>query len=115
MSVYEPTLGYREILEALQRFEHWPNWKIFVRPNPYEGMDIRFEVEVDNTYSPGEMITLGIDSVVPTPLIHTVDDFYDWLMWRIQCVRAHETQEAFKVDGEAWADPHEPREWEQVV
>lgn len=107
-------LGYREVEDALRRFTYRPGWKFLLRPNDYEGVDLRIECSVGNSYQPNSNVDLGIDSVVPTTMMGTVDDFYTWLLWRLQCIESHECQEWFKVDGAAWRDPHELREWEQV-
>jgi hypothetical protein len=108
-------LGYHEVEEALKSFTYRPGWKFLLRHNDYEGVDLRIECSVENSYRPSNDVDLGIDSVVPTPMMETADDFYAWLLWRLQCIEAHECQEWFKVDGTAWRDPHEPRDWEPVV
>lgn len=85
-----------------------PGWNFTVFEDPHEGPVLRIVTSAYNHYEPTRSIDLGINSRIPTCLIHTIDDFQRWLLWRLEEIDSHECREALWFAGKIYRDPHDP-------
>src|SRR3954451_23959390 len=96
-------LSTTEIRDCLGRCEYKPGWSWRLREDSWEGLFVRFLVEIDDSYGTGAL-TLGIDSWLPPQV--SEESLRLWMAWRLGRIESHEMREFFKVDGRPVFDPH---------
>jgi hypothetical protein len=93
-----------EIERHFDRLTYKDGWRFLLYVTPWEGPFVRIEVDVEDSYNPGETTTLGVNSFLPP--MESTDQLESWLMARIIRIESHEAREFFKRDGEVIFDPH---------
>jgi hypothetical protein len=74
--------------------------------DPWEGIKIRIQYQVEDTYNPGHTTTLGIDSYL-SPNDRASEEALDlWFCWRMWRIEGHEAREYVKRNGTPLYDPH---------
>jgi hypothetical protein len=96
-------LSTAEIRDCLERCAYKPGWTWTLREDPWEGLFVRFLVEIEDSYGTGTL-TLGIDSWLPPQV--SEESLRLWMAWRLGRIESHEMREFFKVDGRPVFDPH---------
>jgi hypothetical protein len=97
-------LTVQEIRFLLGNVTHKPGWEFEIHESEFEGPFIRILIAVEDSYNPGETVTLGINTFMPP--IPDKDYLLTWLRWRIDRIESHETREFLKCNGEVVWDPH---------
>jgi hypothetical protein len=85
-------------------YSYRPGWALTVFDHPWDGPTLRVVARVEDSYRPGSMIDLGIDSLIP-PMFSS-EQFETWLAWRLIRVESHECREWLKKDGKPVFNPH---------
>lgn len=96
-------LSTQEIREHLASVSYRPGWEFAVQEH-IEGLQLRIRADLEDSYNPGKMVELGIDTFIPP--IPDVAYLKQWLLWRLKRIEIHEACEWFKWDGEIVLDPH---------
>jgi hypothetical protein len=97
-------LSTEQIRTVLSRCSYKPGWSWEVHEDPWEGVYVRFLVDVPDSYGMGEHTTLGIDSWLAPQVSER--SLHLWLAWRLGRIESHEMREWLKVDGRPVFDPH---------
>src|SRR4051794_35643959 len=79
-----------ELQHLLERFT-FKDWELHLYQSRWEGIWLCVTADLDNSYSPGDPVTVKIRSAVP-PMPHG-RAFYEWLVWRLTRVAIHEVLE----------------------
>jgi hypothetical protein len=95
-----------QIATALGELVYRPGWTMRVYESQFQGLYISFTMIEEDSYNPGERITLNIKSPVP-PMVDK-QAFREWLRWRLEGIACHEVHEwlRFRDSGKAVFDPH---------
>lgn len=97
-------LSTAQLAAHLERITYKTGWSFEVYDGRWEGQHIVIRTEVEDTYSPGHKVVLDVHSMLPP--MRDVDDFENWLAWRLGRLEIHEMREFLKRDGEVIFDPH---------
>jgi hypothetical protein len=74
--------------------------------DPWEGVKVRIQYPVEDTYQPGTSTTLGIDSYL-SPNDRASEEALDlWFCWRMWRIEGHEAREFVRRNGQPLYDPH---------
>lgn len=99
------TLHLPELRAILKDVQYKPGWHMEVYDTEHQGIYWAVQVDIENSYHPGETVTLRIKSALPP--MQTTGDFYRWLLWRLQGIEGHECAEWLRDrNGKAIFDPH---------
>lgn len=100
-------------IEAYLNRVQYKDWRLELHETEWEGPFLRILIEDDDNFTPGEKITLGINSIFPP--FRSEEDLSLWLMKRIIRIESHEARERFLLDGEIVFSPHAEGEPYDVV
>lgn len=99
-------LSPAEIQNVLDRVAFLPGWTFTLVHGRDEGMQVRIQGAVENSYNPGENVLLDIPRYLHT--VYSETDLLEWLLHQVKRIMIHETLEWFKIDGKPYRDPHRP-------
>ena len=103
------SLTRADVAAVLRGVTYRPGWSFLLDDDPYEGLVLWIRAKVENSYRPEEPWDLAIATFVPLPVLHTPQDFLDWLLWRCLRIESHECREWLRVHGKPISDPHAER------
>lgn len=83
-----------------------PGWRLSIHENPWEGPYLRVVATLDDAYSPGTPIDIGVTSYPSPNDLANPAAFDRWLAWRLGRIESHESREWLRRDGRALYDPH---------
>lgn len=97
-------LTVSELQEHVKKLTYKPGWNLRVYEGLFEGAHFVVRAVMEDSYHPGQKVTLDIHSMLP-PMLDT-DAFENWIIWRLGRIEVHEAREWFKRDGKPVFDPH---------
>lgn len=97
------TLTLGEMQQLLEKFTYKPGWVFTLWMDKHEGIKMEIWHTVPCSYS-GESRVQSIKTFVPP--IHSEEDFWDYLLYRLNRIENHEMREFFRVGGYPIFDPH---------
>lgn len=89
---------------VFEEFTYLPGWRFVLQHDPHEGLFVRIQATVENSYQPGK--TTDLDIISPLPFFRTERDVELWLSWRLARIATHESREFLKRNGKVVSDPH---------
>lgn len=93
-----------ELAAHLKRLTYKPGWAIRVYDGAWEGQHLVITTVVEDSYNPGQTVTLDVHSMLPPmPDAGYLDV---WLQWRLARIETHESREFLRRDGRPVFDPH---------
>ena len=104
---WEPMpLTVAQMVEHLEHLTYRPDWMFELYTGRHEGPHIAIHANLPDAERPGHNVVVRIDSNIPP--MRTVEDFEQWLLWRLSIIEVHEAREWFRRDGRPVSDPHAP-------
>lgn len=97
-------LSVETLDEHLDNITYKPGWEFEVYQGAFEGPHIRITTVCDDSYHPGEKVTLDVHSQLPP--MFDLEYFEQWLLWRLMIIETHEAREFLRKDGKPIFDPH---------
>lgn len=97
-------LTIAETQAHLAKLTYKPGWSFSAYEGLFEGHHIVIRTNVEDSYHPGEKVTLDIRS--PLPPFQDILDLEHWLIWRLSIIETHEAREWLQKDGKPIFDPH---------
>lgn len=92
--------------EQLARFTYKPGWKFSIKPTVFSGVCLFIAMDCEDTYNPGQMITIAKQCPLTFAPYGDPEPFAAWLAHEIKDVEIHESREWLKRDGMIYDDPH---------
>lgn len=97
-------LSLAELQQLADKITYYPGWEIVVRDGKHEGNHLVIRAELMDSTDLTKTVPLDIHSKLPR--MRDAEQFYDFVLWRLQRIANHETREFYKVDGVVYDDPH---------
>lgn len=97
-------LSTEQLREHLTKVTYKPGWSFTVYDGEWEGQHIVIRTVVHDAYDPTKTTALDVHSMLPP--MDSIDQFNNWLMWRLGRIEVHEMREFFRVNGTPVSDPH---------
>lgn len=106
-----PLLTKEQLENEVAHLSYKPGWELEIYETPAQGVWLAVHTRQEDAYG-GDKVDLCIESQLPP--FRTLEQFREYLRWRLEVIEIHECHEWLKRDGKAMYDPHDESAWKPI-